>query len=36
MDTGLTTIAEEDVESHLPTAQSMVTRVIVMEDGSGR
>ncbi|MCC0043855.1 MAG: ATP-binding protein [Brucellaceae bacterium] len=36
LDAGLTAIGEEDVEKHLPTAQSMVTRVIVMEDGTGR
>ena len=35
MDTGLTTISEDDIEKHLPTAQSMITRVIVMEDGGG-
>jgi energy-coupling factor transporter ATP-binding protein EcfA2 len=36
MDTGLTTISEADVEKHRATAQSFVTRVIVMEDGSGQ
>lgn len=34
MDTGLTTIAEKDIEKHRATAQSMVTRIVVMEDGS--
>jgi hypothetical protein len=34
MDAGLTTIAEKDIEKHLATAQSMVTRVIVLEDSS--
>ena len=32
MDTGLTTIAEKDIEKHLSTAQSMVTRIVAMED----
>ncbi len=32
MDAGLTTIPETDIEKHLPTAQSMVTRVVVLED----
>ncbi|MFZ1681738.1 MAG: AAA family ATPase [Rhizobiaceae bacterium] len=32
MDAGLTTIPESDIEKHLPTAQSMVTRVVVLED----
>jgi hypothetical protein len=35
MDTGLTTIGEQDVEKHLPTAQSFVTRIVVLEDGGG-
>ncbi|MBX3579554.1 MAG: ATP-binding protein [Rhizobiaceae bacterium] len=35
MDTGLTTIAEADIEKHRPTAQSMITRVIVLEDSKG-
>ncbi|MEZ5812690.1 MAG: ATP-binding protein [Rhizobiaceae bacterium] len=34
MDTGLTTINEKDIEKHRATAQSMITRTIVMEDGS--
>ncbi len=33
MDTGLTTIAEKDIEKHRATAQSMITRIVVMEDG---
>ena len=36
MDTGLTAIAEADIEKHRATAQSMITRVVVMEDASGR
>ena len=32
-DTGLTTIAEKDLEKHRATAQSMVTRVIVVDGG---
>ncbi|MEZ5808636.1 MAG: hypothetical protein R3D65_13305 [Zhengella sp.] len=36
MDTGLTTIHEDDVARHLATAQSFVTRMVVMEDGDGR
>ena len=35
MDTGLTTISEQDVEKHRAMAQSFVTRLIVMEDGGG-
>lgn len=35
MDTGLTTISEQDVEKHRAMAQSFVTRVIVLEDGGG-
>lgn len=34
MDAGLTTIAEKDIEKHLATAQSLVTRVVVLEDSS--
>jgi energy-coupling factor transporter ATP-binding protein EcfA2 len=34
MDAGLTTIDEADIEKHRATAQSMVTRVVVMEDAS--
>ena len=36
MDTGLTTITEDDIEKHRAVAQSMVTRVIVLEDADGR
>jgi energy-coupling factor transporter ATP-binding protein EcfA2 len=36
MDAGLTTVAEADIEKHRPTAQSMITRVIVLEDSSGQ
>ncbi|PHP67317.1 AAA family ATPase [Zhengella mangrovi] len=36
MDTGLTTIHEDDIAKHLSTAQSFVTRMVVMEDGGGR
>src|SRR5690606_2996701 len=36
MDTGLTTIAEADVEKHRATAQSFVTRMVVLEDGTGQ
>jgi hypothetical protein len=32
MDAGLTTIAEADIDKHRATAQSMITRVIVLED----
>ncbi|MDP3896406.1 MAG: AAA family ATPase [Mesorhizobium sp.] len=32
MDTGLTTIDEKDIDKHRPTAQSMVTRIVVLED----
>jgi hypothetical protein len=35
MDIGLTTLSESDVEKHRATAQSMVTRIVVMEDGGG-
>ena len=34
MDTGLTTIAEADIEKHRATAQSMITRLVVLEDAS--
>jgi len=34
MDAGLTTIAEKDIAKHLPVAQSMVSRVVVLEDAS--
>jgi len=36
MDTGLTTIAEADIAKHQAMAQSMITRVIVLEDSSGQ
>ena len=36
MDTGLTTIPEADIEKHRATAQSFITRVIVLEDSSGQ
>jgi hypothetical protein len=36
MDTGLTTIPEADIERHRPTAQSMITRIVVLEDSSGQ
>ena len=34
MDTGLTTITEADIEKHRATAQSMITRLVVLEDAS--
>ncbi len=36
MDAGLTTIPEADIERHRPMAQSMITRVVVIEDSSGQ
>ncbi len=36
MDAGLTTITEKDIEKHRAIAQSMVTRIIVLEDDGGR
>lgn len=36
MDTGLTTIPEADIEKHRATAQSMITRIVVLEDASGQ
>jgi energy-coupling factor transporter ATP-binding protein EcfA2 len=36
MDTGLTTIPEADIEKHRAIAQSMITRVVVLEDASGQ
>lgn len=36
MDAGLTTIAEADIEKHRATAQSLVTRAVVLEDAGGR
>ena len=34
MDTGLTTIPEADIEKHRATAQSMITRIVVLENSS--
>ena len=34
MDTGLTTISEADIEKHRATAQSMITRIVVLENSS--
>jgi energy-coupling factor transporter ATP-binding protein EcfA2 len=36
MDTGLTQIAEADIERHRALAQSFITRIVVLEDSSGR
>lgn len=36
MDIGLTRIDEEDIARHRATAQSLVTRIVVMEDTSGK
>ncbi len=36
MDTGLTTISEADIEKHRVTAQSFITRIVVLEDSSGQ
>ncbi len=36
MDTGLTTIAEADIEKHRAMAQSFITRIVVLEDASGQ
>ena len=36
MDTGLTTIPETDIEKHRAAAQSMITRIVVLEDASGQ
>ena len=36
MDTGLTTIDEADIARHQATAQSMITRLVVLEDASGQ
>ncbi len=33
---GLTTIHEDDIETHIPTAQSMVTRIVILEHDDGR
>ncbi|TGT40074.1 hypothetical protein, partial [Mesorhizobium sp. M8A.F.Ca.ET.167.01.1.1] len=32
MDTGLTTISEAAIEKHRATAQSFITRIVVLED----
>ncbi|TJX57977.1 MAG: AAA family ATPase, partial [Mesorhizobium sp.] len=34
MDTGLTTISEAAIEKHRATAQSFITRIVVLEDPS--
>lgn len=36
MDTGLTAISEADIDKHRALAQSFITRVVVLEDSSGR
>lgn len=36
MDTGLTAIAETDIEKHRALAQSFITRFVALEDSSGR
>ena len=36
MDTGLTEIAEADIEKHRALAQSFITRIVVLEDSAGR
>ncbi|MGC4025011.1 MAG: AAA family ATPase [Mesorhizobium sp.] len=36
MDTGLTTIPEADIEKHVPTAQSFITRIVVLEQSNGQ
>lgn len=36
MDTGLTTISEADIEKHRATAQSFITRIVVLEDTGGQ
>ena len=36
MDIGLTTLDEKDVEKHLPMAQSLVTKLIVLEAATGK
>jgi energy-coupling factor transporter ATP-binding protein EcfA2 len=36
MDAGLTTISEKDIAKHVPTAQSFVTRMVVMESSDGK
>jgi hypothetical protein len=36
MDAGLTTLNEKDIAKHVPTAQSFVTRMVVMESSDGK
>ncbi|MIL09908.1 AAA family ATPase, partial [Salmonella enterica subsp. enterica] len=36
MDAGLTTIAEADIEKHRATAQSFITRIVVLEDADSK
>ena len=36
MDAGLTTIAEADIEKHRATAQSMITRIVVLESADNK
>src|SRR5690606_5975437 len=36
MDTGLTTIAQGEIEKHNSTAQGMITRIVVLEDTGGK
>ena len=36
MDASLTTISEADIEKHRATAQSMITRIVVLEDSGGQ
>jgi hypothetical protein len=36
MDTGLTTLSEAEIEKHLATAQSLITRFVVLQDDTPR
>jgi len=36
MDAALTTLNESDIEKHLPTAQSFVTKLVVLEQATGK
>ena len=36
MDTGLTTLSEKDIAKHLTTAQSLVTRLVLLEASTGK
>lgn len=36
MDTGLTTLSENDIAKHLTTAQSLVTRLVLLEASTGK